>query len=546
MAREVLLRTPSFLAIRPHYFLLTILALTTLTGCVGSGPAPSGPRPEASGLLLGEELRPVDDAILGAVDYDLPVEANSWVEAELQFLVTQRRDVVRSWIERGDFYADFVTSVLREQGVPTDLYHLAMIESGYVPVARSPVGAVGMWQFMPATSRDVGLRVDSSVDERMDPVRSTRAAARHLRSLHRIHGNWTLAAAAYNAGSGRINRGLARFGARDFWELAQKGDLAEETRRYVPRLFAMTIIGRDRERFGFGRAVDSAGFAFDSVHVEYSVPLDELGELGGVDPLTVVAMNPHLTGGMTPAGGYWVWVPSGTGPQVQRAYLASTMRGERDVAGYTVRWGDTLGDIALLAGISSARVRELNPGVDLDRLQTGVTVQLPAAAARRLSDRPFEVPEEERPTVATVVPRPEPVDDRPPPPSPAREPERPALSTAADAAAPETHTVEAGETLFGIARRYGSSVPAIQEANQLSGSVIVPGQRLLIPSGSDAMASGAPPVPAYTEHTVEAGETLTGIARRYGTSVVAVQEANGLSGSVIRPGQRLRIPSDAR
>src|SRR5690606_28423757 len=113
-----------------------------------------------------------------------------------------------------------------------DLYHLAMIESGFVPTARSRVGAVGLWQFMPATGRAMGLRIDGDVDERMDPVRSTRAAARHLRDLYRSMGSWSLAAAAYNAGPGRINRGLRQYSATDFWQLAERGDLAEETRHY--------------------------------------------------------------------------------------------------------------------------------------------------------------------------------------------------------------------------------------------------------------------------------------------------------------------------
>jgi membrane-bound lytic murein transglycosylase D len=380
-------------------------------------------------------------------------------------------------------------------------------------------------------------------------VRSTRAAARHLRSLYRIHGDWALAAAAYNAGSGRISRGLERYRATDFWELAQRGDLAQETRRYVPRLYAMTIIGRDPGRFGFPpQSLDA--FSFDSLHVEYSVPLQELGEMTGLESDLIAQMNPHLLSGSTPTGGYWIWVPAGAGAQAQRAYIASTARRQLDVGEYTVRWGDTLGDLAAAAGVRVAELRELNPTVDFDRLIAGSRIRVPAAAAETLAGRPFEVPEEERPRVAAVVTAADPASAPDPAPTPASAadgpadeppPARPTLSTIGtldEAASGATHVVSSGETLSSIAVRYRTTVAAIQRENDLTGSVIRPGQRLRIAGGGAAGEDSRAPV---VEHIVEPGENLTAIARRYGTSVAAIQGENDLTGSVIRPGQRLRI-----
>lgn len=522
-------------------------ALLLMTGCATGRPAaPTGPiamppEPdvvwEQPPVVEREVLPPVRD-LLGSAEYDLPVEANSWVEAELDFLVGQRAEVVRGWLARGDYYEPYIKEVLRAHGLPTDLYHLAAIESGFVPTARSHAGAVGMWQFMPATGRAMGLRIDGEVDERMDPVRSTRAAARHLRALYGSLGDWALSAAAYNAGSGRITRGMARFGASNFWDLAQLGDLAEETRRYVPRLFAVTVIGRDRGRFGVDVPPPPARFAYDSVQVEFATPLAELSRLGGASEAELRRLNPHLLGGSTPAGGYWVWVPRGQGAELQRAWLASDFRRDRGLATYTVRWGDNLSMLAARSGVGAARIRELNPSIDFDRLQTGARLRLPQAAAAALAALP-----ERRETVAAAAPAAaraeEPAGDAAAAPAASR----PASPAAADGV---THVVAAGETLWGIARRYGVSVQAIEAASSLETATIRPGQTLRIPTAVPAAAAAPPAGAEPVEHVVRPGESLWEIARRYGSTVDAIREANGLDDRPIQPGQKLIVTGGAR
>jgi membrane-bound lytic murein transglycosylase D len=543
----------------------TLLLLTA--ACAGGrpaapvGPAPAEPEPdvvwEAPAPVEPEVREPARD-ILGSVRYDLPVEANSWVEAELDFLVGQRSDVIRKWLERGDFYEPYIKDVLRSHGIPTDLYHLAAIESGFVPTARSHAGAVGMWQFMPTTGRGMGLRVDQEVDERMDPVRSTRAAARHLRALHASLGDWALAAAAYNAGTGRVTRGMASFGVSNFWDLAQFGDLAEETRRYVPRLYAVTVIGRDRARFGLDAPPPTTRFAYDSVQVEYATPLRELTRLGGASEDELRRLNPHLLGGATPSGGYWVWVPRGQGPDMQRAWLASDFRRDRGLGTYTVRWGDNLSMLAEQSGVRASRIRELNPSIDFDRLQTGARLALPYAAAQALSSRPSR----EEPRVAAASPTPAPETGPAPAAGAATNGSAPAGSTgtarpvagtrvsATGAGHARSHRVAAGETLWGISRAYGVSVEAIQEANSLSDATIVTGQMLRLPVDGVVVADEMvePAVPASegvterVEHVVQQGESLWGIARRYGATVEAIQAANELGDRPIQPGQKLIVP----
>lgn len=507
-------------------------------------PAPGAAEPEELGeapALVEAEVRDVARELLGDVDYDLPLVANSWVAAELEFLVTQRRETISRWLQRADPYEADVKAVLREYGLPTDLHHMAIIESGFVPTARSRAGAVGLWQFMPATARGVGLRVDSLVDERIDPIRSTHAAARHLRSLINLHRDWALAAAAYNAGSGRIGRGLQRYGVSSFWDLAVVGDLADETKHYVPRLYAMTIIGRDRARFGFpGRAPElRSAFAVDSVVTDLATPMAELARIGGLAPEALERLNPHLVRRTTPPGRYKVWVPAGTGAALQQAFLDSEYRRNQGNAVYVVRRGDSLGRIAQRGELRGAQVRALNPSVDFDALKAGERLRLPALAVQRI--------EAAAATAAAAAPATAAAEHaRAPARASAPAPARRTAESAADGGV--AHEVAAGETLWGIARQYGVSVAQIEAASGLKGSTIRAGQTLRIPVAGEGAAVAAREAsrPETREHVVRSGETLWGIAREYGATVDSIQTANRIDDQKIVPGQRLVIPLPSR
>jgi membrane-bound lytic murein transglycosylase D len=545
-------------------FLLTATLLVagacapSARGALPVAPVPVVAEPEELGEgpdIEEAEVLPAGRDLLGSVAYDLPLEANTWVEAELDFLVGQRPHVIGRWLDRGDFYEPFIKTVLANSGLPTDLFHLAMIESGFIPNARSRAGAVGLWQFMPATGRMEGLRVDDVVDERMDPVRATHAAARHLSMLHRrFNGDWALAAAAYNAGSGRISRGMEGYGATNFWDLAVWGDLADETRHYVPRLYAMTIIARDRPRFGFSPPPqERVSFAFDSVKVDLPTPLTELAEIGGLYADDLVRLNPHLLRGTTPPGTYWIWVPSGTGPAVQQAFLDSSFRRDGGMTTYAVRRGDSLGKIAQQTGLPAARIRELNPRTNWDRLAVGQRLRLPATSARALAAQPAEPAARPAAAAAGRGSRISTGSGTARTATPSRA-SNPAPSGAARA---RQHTVKEGETLWAIARRYDVSVDAVQRANRLNGTTIVPGRTLTIPQASATQAgtttraaasngNGASaarqPAAQSARHVVKSGETLWSIAREYGSSVDAIQGANRIEDNVIVPGQRLVIP----
>lgn len=500
----------------------------------GPAPAPAAPAVAPDTVDSGPELETAElkdasSALLGSVRYDMPMEANTWVAAELDFLVNQRKAVVGRWLERAEPYQEYVKGVFAGYGLPTDLHHLAMVESGFIPTARSHAGAVGLWQFMPATGRGMGLRIDDLVDERMDPVRSTHAAAKHLRDLHRTFGgDWSLAAAAYNAGTGRISRGMQGIGAKNFWELAVWGTLAQETRQYVPRLYAVTIIARDRERFGFARPGGLVRpFAYDSIRTDLSIPLAELAMMANLPATDIARLNPHLHRGMTPAGAYWVWVPRGTGASLQAAYDGSEIRRDGGYGTYAVRRGDSAEKLALVAGMTISRIRELNPSVDMEKLASGARLRLPRAAAATLAARPVErVASRDSDESKSERTRRESGEERGKG-DRGSEPRRSERSSASrdrdgDSERPSTRSRRESAS----SERESSSSSSSRKSGE----------------GSSSSASERRREARTTEHEVEDGETLWGLSRKFDVSVEEIREANDLKGDVIVPGRTLRIP----
>ncbi|HEY7768342.1 lytic transglycosylase domain-containing protein [Longimicrobium sp.] len=275
-------------------------------------------------------------AAVSEVSWDIPVVRNEPVQKFVRIFTTgSQQDAYALYLKRSGRYEGMIRAKLRERGMPEDLLYLSMIESGFNPTARSHAQAVGLWQFIEDTGERYGLRVDSYVDERKHPEKSTDAALRYLTDLHGQFGSWYLAAAAYNTGEGRVARvmkattGSQRGKDADFWRIRAR--LPRETREYVPLMVAAALIGKEPGKYGLDGVKRWLPLEWDEVEVPAATKLATVAEAVGVGEAELKRMNPHLVRAMTPPGRkpYAVRIPRGRGDQyaanfatVQRVALA--------------------------------------------------------------------------------------------------------------------------------------------------------------------------------------------------------------------------------
>jgi membrane-bound lytic murein transglycosylase D len=282
--------------------------------------------------LVPAETSWVDDRDATTVSLDevapsdvpsLPLEMNDRVEYWLERFLTDQRPTFQQYLDRQGRYAPLIRERALARGLPPELLYLAMIESGFSPHATSKVAAVGLWQFMGPTAQQYGLRVDQWVDERRDPERATDAALDYLEWLHQRYGSWYLAAAAYNAGPGRVDQAL-RHGDRGretdvdlYWEIIDH--LPHETRHHVPRMIAATVLARNASSFGF-RAPPDTPYVYDRVWVPGGTRLATLARKLDVSPEVLRELNPQLVQDVTPPGQPWgLRVPAGSSASVVAA-----------------------------------------------------------------------------------------------------------------------------------------------------------------------------------------------------------------------------------
>ena len=234
------------------------------------------------------------------VKFDVPIQMNKQVRAYLVYFSTERKAVITRYLARSTRYLPMIKEVFQEAGLPEDMAYLAMIESGFNNKAYSPAAASGMWQFIKGTGLRYGLAIDGYVDERRDPEKATRAAAKYLLDLYKQFGSWYLAAASYNCGEGRVQRELNQSNHKNFWELSANQCLPTETKNYVPQMIAATIIAKNPEKFGFKNVPYLPPVKYDKVPVNETTSLTAAAVAVNVPAEEVQALNPELLRGVTP------------------------------------------------------------------------------------------------------------------------------------------------------------------------------------------------------------------------------------------------------
>lgn len=501
------------------------------------------------------EVSPVRDLVeldmaKVASRYDIPVEMQPLVAHYVRFFQGPGRRWFRQWVARSTRYIPVMQPILEAHGLPRDTVYLAMIESGFAMHAYSWAHAAGPWQFIPPTGKEYGLKQDFWVDERRDPIKSTDAAARFLKRLHRDLGHWYLAWAGYNTGGSRIRRLTERRGTTDFWVISSGRGLAEETRHYVPKLIAAALVAKSPQVFGFKETEFDyqPPLEFDEVAIPDVTDLAIIAQAAEVSVEAIRDLNPELRRFCTPPATeeapYRLRVPKGHGPRFTANFAAIPPSQRMKYLEVKIRRGDTLSSLARKHDTTVEAILRFNDLQDARRLKVNATLMIPVPLGTgtpnsRPSPSIAAAPRQEKPRATASTP---------------------ARSSHGDAVKTEviggrtriSYGVQDGDTLWGICRKFNCSVQNLERWNNLSRK----GRRLQVGTvlaiWQDGSASGTAPARAAhpgklgraQTHQIVAGESLWSISQRYGVSVEDLERWNGLGKNrVVKPGQKLRVVS---
>lgn len=504
-----------------------------------------------SGEELRIELEKVREAEKGAT-YDFPIDLNDKVLTWVSLFTTTKRGFMENALGRAATYMPMVRQVFAEEGVPQDLAYLAVIESGFRNEAKSRAKAVGMWQFIRSTGRIYGLTANAWVEERRDPVKSTRAAARYLKRLYETSGDWYLAVSGYNAGPGTLERAYQNLGTRNFWDMARSRWLRTETKNYVPELCAAILVGRNPERYGL-RIAPLAPYTYETVSVPSMTSLAVLARCAGTDTATLKALNPELLRGSTPPGSYTLRVPPGKALECLRQLARMTGGKQPAFQHYTVRKGDTLAKVAKRFKLTQDELLDAND-LSAKQFKAGKRLLVPPPSSIG-PDARDQAPRIERVKLLgdqPLAPLPALPDDPGHAPAPAIQVTAPAFAGTsapakadppaaqpADEPAEAAYRARPGDTLARIARSRQLSLGQLMRLNPEAVKALRPGDVVRLPGAAGPSKTAGTAIPQ--RHVVRRGETLAAIGRKYGLEPSDLKAWNGLKGDRIQAGQQLRL-----
>ena len=443
---------------------------------------------------------------------EIPVTINRHVQDEIDSFTTGReRDFFLEAYRRAGRYRTKIESALVEAGLPAELAWLPLIESGFKVTALSPARALGLWQFIPSTGYRYGLNRDTYIDERLDPDKATRGAIEYLKELHGMFGDWTTVLAAYNCGENRVLRTIQSQNINyldNFWDLYER--LPRETARYVPRFLATLHIIRSPQTYGLQDVVVDPPRESEIVTIPRQASLSAIARTTGIDEEMLRLLNAELRQGVLPEDGYDLRVPSGEKSLVlakledipsyhpRKAQRAVVVR-------HKVRKGETLQSISRKYGTDAASILLANNFRHPSALKVGTTLRIPAECTPERSPAQAEpkAPPGRHETIE--------------------------------------HVVRPGDSLYNLAKRYGTSTEEIQRLNRVTASSLAIGQVLkIVPSAPPARSD--PPKPKQPVYVVRNGDTLNSIAKRHQMALERLLALNRLSiQAKLQPGQKLIV-----
>jgi membrane-bound lytic murein transglycosylase D len=481
-----------------------------------SEPAPIDEANEAN-VPVDAKVKAEAEAEIKSTRSDLPLMMTDQVAGYISYFSGRGRSTLENALVRSGRYDEMIRRILKEEGVPQDLIYLAQAESGFHPLALSRAGARGIWQFMASRARGYGLQRDWWTDDRQDPEKSTRAAARHLKDLYAQFGDWYLAMAAYNSGPGTVQNAVKRTGYADFWELYRRNVLPRETRNYVPIIVAVTIMAKNPAQYGLDHLEKARPLTYDTVKIDYPVDLRLVAECVDASVSDLQDLNPSLLRMTTPKDREFdLRLPEGTKDKFQSAIAAIPLDMRVWWRYHKVKPGDTLASIARQYRTNARDIAEANDLQQAQQLAPESKLTIPIAPSKRAQS--------EQATYSKRAFR---------------------------------YRVRKGDTLQRVADNFGVPPAMVRRWNHLKGDSLRGRSVLYVhlpvtPRAGQEVASthrstrkpqktlaaqGSVPL---VRHKVKQGETLSSIASAYRTTVDALKRDNR-NVAVLRPGMVLVI-----